>query len=105
MAISNVGLTAEQTLYLLEIASEALADANMFDDLAEKLDLSDIEMTKLQECLERDLQNGGGGYPTPPEGGKRPRTPSLAALEGKELKVGELKLSRKLDIGRRVTQW
>ena len=105
MSIPNVGLTSEQTLQLLEVAKEALRDADIFDYAADKMDLSDVEMTKLSNAVEYYLENGGGGYPTPPKTRKAPRNASLSALDGKQLKVGDLKLSRKLDIGRRVTQW
>jgi hypothetical protein len=48
-------LTPEQELQLLEIAWRCLADGDMFDQMAEKLDLSDSEMLKLRDALENYL--------------------------------------------------
>jgi len=47
--------THEEILTLMECASVALADAHVFDYIAEKLDISDGSMTELREKLHNYL--------------------------------------------------
>ena len=47
-----------ETLLLGECALIALQDADMFDDLADTLDLSDAYMTEFREKLQRALPEG-----------------------------------------------
>jgi hypothetical protein len=51
--------TAEQELQLLEIANRCLQDAELFDEMAGNLDLSDKQMAQLRDCLQSYL----GGKP------------------------------------------
>ena len=45
-----------EMLVLFEVAQTALADADIFDDMAEKLDIADAEMVKIQEKLSTFLE-------------------------------------------------
>ena len=45
--------TDEEFVEIMELARIALADADIFDDMAEKLDLSDAYMIKLRDKIEK----------------------------------------------------
>jgi hypothetical protein len=46
-------------LVVFEVARVALADADTFDEIAEKMDMSDKEMKRVQEDLIGALEEGG----------------------------------------------
>lgn len=48
--------TGEELITLLECARMGIADADNFDDLADRLDISDEEMTKLRDKLHTFMQ-------------------------------------------------
>ena len=48
----NVSLPHEDLVTYLEIARRGLADAELFDEMAKKLDISDEEMIRLREQLD-----------------------------------------------------
>ena len=48
--------TETQMLTLWEIARVALADADLFDFMAERLDVSDSNMIRLRDQLEKVMQ-------------------------------------------------
>jgi hypothetical protein len=48
-------LSEADSLVYLEVARRALADADLFDEMAASLDISDAEMIRLREQLENHL--------------------------------------------------
>jgi hypothetical protein len=48
---NGIKFTAEEEVNILEVARVALSDADVFDFCADKLDLSDKELKKLQEKI------------------------------------------------------
>ena len=54
--------TDSELVELLEVSRYALADADIFDGMAEKLDLSDTEMLSLRDRLHDFLNPKEGGF-------------------------------------------
>ena len=48
--------TEEDEITILEIARRALADAEIFDEIAGELDISDHELKKLQKRIEKETE-------------------------------------------------
>ena len=44
---------------ILEVARRALADGELFDEMAEKLDISDAEMRRIRDQLQGYMEYGG----------------------------------------------
>lgn len=49
--------TKEENLTILEIARVALADADIFDYIADKMDIADSELKNLQEKVNKATNN------------------------------------------------
>lgn len=51
------GFTQEEILTILEAARVGMADADVFDMLAEKMDIADDEMIRIREKLTKVMQS------------------------------------------------